>query len=110
MNIQSVFNFFFCCSAKGTEEADSVSGVTEEKHPVLPTHISLEELHGHARVVASKVLSRPKSGVSFMADARAAVAMWADRLSSILGPLPKGKILILSPDNEICQMSKIKST
>lgn len=55
-----------------------------------PPPISLEELQGEARTVASKVLSRPQSGMVFMEDIKAAIAMWADRLTNLLGPPRQG--------------------
>lgn len=54
---------------------------------VPPPPISFEELQDEARTVASKVLSRPQSGMEFVDDARTAIAMWADRLMKLLGPM-----------------------
>lgn len=56
-----------------------------------PPAISFEELQGAARSVANRVLSRPQSGMVFMEDARTAIAMWADRLTNLLGPPQQGK-------------------
>ena len=75
------------------KNADSRSNRAESNSSSLPPHISIEELHGHAKLVATTVLSRPKSGANFQADAKEAVSMWADRLSSILGPPSKGIIV-----------------
>ena len=44
-----------------------------------------------ARGIANKVLSRPQSGVVLMEDVKAAMAMWADRLSQLLGPPNQGE-------------------
>ena len=57
-----------------------------------PPPISLEELQGEVRTVAHKVLSRPQSGMVFMEDVKTAIAMWADRLSYLLGPLKSGML------------------
>ena len=57
-----------------------------------PPPISLEELQGEVRTVANKVLSRPQSGMVFMEDVKTAIAMWADRLSYLLGPPKSGTL------------------
>ncbi|KAK3740327.1 hypothetical protein QZH41_013902, partial [Actinostola sp. cb2023] len=57
--------------------------------PEPPPPITFEQLHNEARAVASRVLNRPQSGAVFMKDARAALAMWADRLSTLLDPPSK---------------------
>ena len=58
-----------------------------------PPPISFEELQGAARSVANRVLSRPQSGMVFMEDARTAIAMWADRLTNLLGPPQPGTVI-----------------
>ena len=55
-----------------------------------PPAISLEELHGEARTVANRVLNRPQSGMVFVDDVKTAIAMWADRLTNLLGPPKPG--------------------
>ncbi|XP_032234531.2 titin homolog [Nematostella vectensis] len=57
--------------------------------PEPPPPITFEQLQDEARVVASRVLNRPQSGAVFVEDARAALMMWTDRLSSLLGPPTK---------------------
>ena len=74
--------FFHCISG-----AEYPAGEVEPPPP-----ISLEELQGEVRTVANKVLSRPQSGMVFMEDVKTAIAMWADRLSYLLGP-PKSGML-----------------
>lgn len=76
-------NFFFHCISG----AEYPKGEAEPPPP-----ISLEELQGEVRTVANKVLSRPQSGMVFMEDVKTAIAMWADRLSYLLGP-PKSGML-----------------
>lgn len=58
--------------------------------PEPPPPITFEQLHNEARAVASRVLNRPQSGSNFVEDARTALAMWADRLSTLLDPPRKG--------------------
>lgn len=59
-----------------------------------PPPISLEDLQGEARSVANRVLSRPQSGMVFMGDVKTAIAMWADRLTNLLGPPKQGTLQI----------------
>lgn len=59
-----------------------------------PPPISLEDLQGEARSVANRVLSRPQSGMVFMEDVKTAIAMWADRLTNLLGPPKQGTLQI----------------
>ena len=66
-----------------------------------PPPISLEELQGEVRTVANKVLSRPQSGMVFMEDVKTAIAMWADRLSYLLGP-PKSGMLYHRLKQPLC--------
>lgn len=64
---------------------------SQSPEPVVPPPaISLEELHGEARTVANRVLNRPQSGMVFMEDVKTAIAMWADRLTNLLGPPTSG--------------------
>ena len=68
-----------------------ISGVEYPEGEVEPPPpISLEELQGEVRTVANRVLSRPQSGMVFMEDVKTAIAMWADRLSYLLGPPKSG--------------------
>lgn len=72
-----------------------------------PPPISLEELQGEARTVASKVLSRPQSGMVFMEDIRTAIAMWADRLTNLLGPPRQGTYMYNNVlPHYVCVVSK----
>ena len=61
-----------------------------------PPHISLEDLQGEARTVANRVLSRPQSGMVFMEDVKSAIAMWADRLTNLLGPPKQGTVQVVA--------------
>ncbi|XP_068752085.1 uncharacterized protein KIAA2012-like [Montipora capricornis] len=72
---------------KADEIAASDKGSHSSEPVEPPPPISLEELQGEAQIVANRVLSRPQSGMEFMEDARTAIAMWADRLTKLLGPL-----------------------
>lgn len=61
-----------------------------------PPPISLEDLQGEARTVANRVLSRPQSGMVFMEDVKTAIAMWADRLTNLLGPPKQGTVQVVA--------------
>lgn len=61
-----------------------------------PPPISLEDLQGEARIVANRVLSRPQSGMVFMEDVKSAIAMWADRLTNLLGPPKQGTVQVVA--------------
>ena len=80
----AAYQKFFCHCISGAEYPEG------EVEP--PPPISLEELQGEVRTVANKVLSRPQSGMVFMEDVKTAIAMWADRLSYLLGPLKSGML------------------
>lgn len=71
------------------------SGMQSPEPVELPPPISLEELQGEARTVASRVLSRPQSGMVFMEDVKTAIAMWADRLTNLLGPPKPGMLFFM---------------
>lgn len=77
-----------------TVEHDVYFSGSQSTHQVQPPPpISLEELQGEAHTVANRVLSRPQSGMVFMEDVRSAIAMWADRLTNLLGPPKQGTSL-----------------
>lgn len=84
----------FCITAKDTKTAGSESEATGKSYAPLPKGLSVDELHGHANVVVSRVLSRPQSGMSFDADVKEAKLMWADRLFRIIGSSSKGNNII----------------
>ena len=75
------------------------SGLQSPKPVKPPPAISLEELQGEARTVANRVLNRPQSGMVFMEDAKTAIAMWADRLTNLLGPPKSGIFYKCIEDN-----------
>ena len=70
-------------------QSDHETLPSQEGEP--PPPISLEDLQGEARTVANRVLSRPQSGMVFTEDVKSAIAMWADRLTNLLGPPKQGK-------------------
>lgn len=77
----------------GTHSRSTVSLSIVDDHgssPEPPPPITFEQLHSEARAVASRVLNRPRSGSNFVEDARTALTMWADRLSTLLDPPNKG--------------------
>lgn len=74
--------------------AQSAQAVTSQQAEPPPA-ISLEDLQGEARTVANRVLSRPQSGMVFMEDVKSAIAMWADRLTNLLGPPKQGTVQII---------------
>lgn len=84
----------------GTLHSRSTSSLSiAEDHgpsPEPPPPITFEQLHNEARAVASRVLNRPQSGGNFVEDAREALVMWADRLSTLLDPPRKGRQVILT--------------
>lgn len=76
-------------------DAHSAQEVISSQQAEPPPPISLEDLQGEARNVASRVLSRPQSGMVFMEDVKSAIAMWADRLTNLLGPPKQGTVQII---------------
>ena len=74
----------------------SVEEVISSQQVEPPPPISLEDLQGEARTVANRVLSRPQSGMVFMEDVKSAIAMWADRLTNLLGPPKQGTVQVVA--------------
>ena len=77
-------------------DAQSAQELISSQQAEPPPPISLEDLQGEARTVASRVLSRPQSGMVFMEDVKSAIAMWADRLTNLLGPPKQGTVQIVA--------------
>ena len=77
-------------------DAQSAQELISSQQAEPPPPNSLEDLQGEARTVASRVLSRPQSGMVFMEDVKSAIAMWADRLTNLLGPPKQGTVQIVA--------------
>ena len=70
---------------------------TIDVEPATPSHqeqphMSLSNLQDEVRLVATQVLSRPKSGRTLAEDAEMATFLLLERMQGLLGPSPTGEI------------------